>query len=87
MHPNMMHNCIRGITENLNRISDQITQLQKRKDPHDHLDGLKFALHIINEKEQYFKLLGINYSEQDRNPFHELRNEIRMLLGLPLIAR
>lgn len=82
---NIVHNCIRGITENINRLSTQIKELkQKKTDPH---DGLKYALKIIDETESKFKAVGIIYTDEEYDPFHQLRNNIRMLLGLPLIAR
>lgn len=53
----------------------------------DHLDGLRYAIEIINKIECRYKSMGIDYIIEYKNPFHDMRNEIRKLLGLPLIER
>jgi len=58
-----------------------------RKERKDHLDGIKYALNMVDEIEQYFKACGYEYTKHERNPFQEMRNKMRMILGLPLITR
>jgi hypothetical protein len=79
------HNCIKGITDNINRLHSTMNQLLIKK--LDHLDGLKHALTVIDKVEYHYKEMGINYHENDHDPFYDIRNKIRMLLGLRLIAR
>lgn len=79
------HNCIRGLTENINRINLNLDKLIVKK--LDHLDGLKYTLQIIDQLEMSYKHMGIIYSDQDRDPFHDLRNEIRIVLGLRWVER
>lgn len=85
MQPNINHNCIRGITENINQLHSNLNTLMVKRS--DHLDGLKYALQIIDQLELSYKHMGIEYSDQDKDPFHDLRNQLRMVLGLKLISR
>lgn len=85
MEPMAAHNCIKGITENINRLHSNMNSLMVKK--LDHLDGLKYALQIIDDTEHHYKYMGTIYEGEGLHPFHDLRNKIRMLLGLPLIAR
>ncbi len=79
------HNCIKGITKNINRLHSSVNKLLERTA--DHLDGLKYALKIIDDTEQHYKSMGTTYEGEGLNPFHDLRSNIRILLGLPFIAR
>ena len=53
----------------------------------DHLDGLKYAIEIIEDVENHYKAMGVIYMLDNHNPFHDIQNKIRMLLGLPLNRR
>ena len=85
IEPIMIHNCIRGITENINRLHSNLNaSIVGRLD---HLDGLKYGLAMIEEVESYYKSMGVTYEEEHYNPFHDMKNKLRMLLGLKLISR
>ena len=82
---NMMHNCIKGITDNINSLREKIDKLGQNK--LDHLDGLTYALELIEGLEYQYKARGYDYKDQDVDPFHDIKNKIRMHLGLRLVAR
>lgn len=79
IEPTELHNCIRGITDNLNRLHSNMNQLMVKK--LDHLDGLKYALEIINDVEKNYRAMGME--REARHILNMVRNRIRMLLGLP----
>ena len=80
---NLVHNCIRGITDNINRLHCNMNLLNISK--LNHLDGLKYALDVVEEVERTYISMGISYDH--RNPFHAITDRIRILLGLPYIER
>jgi hypothetical protein len=73
----LSHSCIKGLTQNINRLREEIKERET-----DSLDGIKFALYTIDEMEKHYELLGLNYKDELYNPFHDLRNKLRMILGL-----
>lgn len=85
MEANLFHNCIRGITDNIENLRRAIAQgIEKRPD---HLDGLKYALQLVENLEHHYQACGYHYKDQDKDPFHDIKNEIRMHLGLRLVSR
>lgn len=82
---NLFHSCIRGLTENINRLHSNMNLLMKEKS--DYGDGLIYALKIIDGVEEHYKAMDITYNEENFDPFHDIKNKIRMHLGLPFVNR
>lgn len=76
---NVSHNCIKGLTENINRLHFNMNKLMVKK--LDHLDGLKYSLEIINQVEQHYIAMGME--QESKHVINTIRNRIRILLGLP----
>lgn len=85
MQDGLFHNCLRGLTDNINRLRHEIESLKTKK--LDHLDGLKYALDVIEQMRQYYDALGVDYSKEQHDPFNDLTNRIRTLLGMRPVSR
>lgn len=73
----------------LNSLSTLHEKMNKPEKP-DHLDGLREALKIISQIENHYKAMGfegdhIRSQLNGYNPFYDIKNKIRMYLGLPFI--
>ena len=86
MMTGMYHNCFRGITENINNLRNEMKDYVKTRK--DHLDGLKYALEIIEHVEHSYRAMGCYpCNPYERDPINDIINAIRMRLGIKLIPR